>query len=827
MGDLFKILSSSPSGISQKLAKKRLKKEGLNQIITENQSSWVHNLFNNITNPFVLMLLALGALSWILGNTLGVIIIMVMCVMGVTIRFIQEFRSNHAAEKLKALVSTKATVLRGGQKLDLFFEELVLGDVVCLSAGDMIPADLRIFSAHDLFISQSALTGESRPFEKFSEPEAEERELLDLKNICFLGTNVVSGIGKGVVVATGPQTYFGSIAHAITLKRPLTGFDIGINKVSFLLIKVMLCMVPVVFLVNGFGKGNWFETLLFALSVAVGLTPEMLPMIVTTNLARGAISMSKEKVIVKQLSSIQNFGAMDILCTDKTGTLTEDKVVLEEYLDSEGHENKEILNFAYFNSYFQSDLKNLLDVAILEHEECREKALEFEKIDEIPFDFERKRMSVVIEGANQKKWLICKGSFESITSVCKEVSDASKQMYQDLSKKGLRVLGLCRKEICSKEKRVYHRADEIDLTFLGFLVFLDPPKASALEAIKNLEQSGIKIKVLTGDDPDVTEKVCEWVDLKIDAILTGHQLESMAKEEKREKILATTIFAKVSPMQKAEIIKELKLSGHTVGFMGDGINDAPALREADIGISVNTAIDIAKESSDIIMLEKSLLFLGHGLLEGRKTFANILKYIKMAVSSNFGNVLSVLGASFFLPFLPMLPIQILLQNLLYDISQVAIPFDHVDREYIARPRQWDSLSIKRFMLWMGPLSSFFDYTTFGILWFLFGANTIGMQALFQTGWFMEGLSSQVIAVHMIRTSKIPFIQSVSSKALLFSTAFIIMLGLVIPYTIIGRGVGMVKPSCSYFIFLIATVFSYCVAIQIFKFFYIRKNSSWL
>lgn len=512
-----------------------MKKEGLNQIVSEKPVSWLQVLFSNVTNPFVLLLLALSGLSWVLGNTIGVMIIMVMCVTGVTIRFIQEFRSNHAAEKLKALVSTKATVLRGGQKHNLFFEELVLGDVVCLSAGDMIPADLRIFSAHDLFVSQSALTGESRPSEKFSEPEDGEKELLELKNICFLGTNVVSGIGKGVVVATGSKTYFGSIAHAITLKRPLTGFDIGINKVSFLLIKVMLCIVPVVFVVNGFGKGNWFEALLFALSVAVGLTPEMLPMIVTTNLAKGAITISKEKVIVKQLSSIQNFGAMDILCTDKTGTLTEDKVVLEEYLDSEGKENKEILYFAYYNSYFQSGLKNLLDVAILEHKECSEKALQFQKIDEIPFDFERKRMSVVIEGECGKKWLICKGSFESIISICKEVSGAATEMYQDLSKKGLRVLGLSRKEIVSKEEREYHPSDEIDLTFLGFLVFLDPPKASALEAIKNLQKSGIQIKVLTGDDPSVTEKVCEWVDLKVHSILTGHQLETMAKEERREK----------------------------------------------------------------------------------------------------------------------------------------------------------------------------------------------------------------------------------------------------------------------------------------------------
>ncbi len=831
-GELFKMLSSSPLGLTKKLVKKRLKRDGFNEIVSEKPKSWYEVLFTNVTNPFVLLLLALGILSWILGNIPGVIIIMVMVAMGVAIRFVQEFRSNQAAVKLKALVSTKATVIRGGEKEEreeISFKDLVVGDVVCLSAGDMIPADLRIFSAHDLFISASALTGESRPCEKFSDVQKEEKEtaLLDLKNICFLGTNVVSGIGKGVVIATGSKTYFGSIAHAITAKRPLTSFDIGINKVSFLLIKVMLCMVPVVFIVNGFGKGDWFQALLFALSVAVGLTPEMLPMIVTTNLAKGAISMSKEKVIVKQLNSIQNFGAMDVLCTDKTGTLTEDKVVLEQYLDPDGNEDKGVLYFAYYNSYFQSGLKNLLDVAVLQHTECKEAAFRFQKVDEIPFDFERKRMSVVVTEANEKRWLICKGSFESIKSISKGITEKSIKIYEELNKKGLRVLGISRKEVPMEDKKVYHPSDEIDLLFLGVLVFLDPPKPSALEAIKNLQKSGIEIKVLTGDDLYVTEKVCEWVELEVKGVLTGHDLESIPQIEKREIILGTTIFAKVSPFQKAEIIKEIKASGHTVGFMGDGINDAPALREADIGISVNTAVDIAKESSDIIMLEKSLLFLGKGALEGRKTFANILKYIKMAVSSNFGNVFSVLGASLFLPFLPMLPLQILLQNLLYDVSQAAIPFDHVDPDYILKPRQWNSSGITRFMLWIGPISSFFDYITFGVLWFVFGANIVAKEALFQTGWFMEGLFSQTLIVHMIRTSKIPFIQSLPSKALFFSTLAVIAFGLTIPYICIGQQIGMVKPPLTYFFYLFPIVFSYCIATQVVKFFYIRKFNSWL
>ncbi len=826
VGELLTELSSSFAGLSLKVSTRRIKEGGRNEIISEGPPTWYQVLFNNITNPFVLLLLALSLLSWFLGNILGLSIILGMVLIGVGIRFFQEYRSNSAAAKLNALVGTTATVIRGSGENDreeINLKDLAVGDVVFLSAGDMIPADLRVIYAHDLFVSQSSLTGESRPIEKGVDSE-EEAFSLGLKNICFMGTNVVSGIGKGVVIATGDRTYFGSIAHAISSKRPMTSFDIGINKVSLLLIKLMICMIPLVFLVNGLGKGDWIESLLFALSVAVGLTPEMLPMIVTTNLARGALAMAKKKVIVKQLSSIQNFGAMDVLCTDKTGTLTEDKVVLEQYLDCEGKENVEVLGFAYFNSYFQTGLKNLLDKAILEHSECWERAQKVSKIDEIPYDFERKRMSVVIE-ENGKRWLVCKGSVESVLSISNSVN--TNGLYEDLNKKGLRVLGLARKELRVDATQVYHPTDESDLTFLGFLVFLDPPKESATEAIKNLQAAGISIKVLTGDDRYITEKVCEWVGLRVEGVITGRELEAMEVDEKREKIERATIFVKLSPLQKGEIIQLIKQNGHTVGFLGDGINDAPALREADIGISVESSVDIAKESSDIIMLEKSLLFLSEGVLIGRKTFANILKYIKMAISSNFGNVLSILGASLILPFLPMLPLQLLLQNLLYDISQIAIPFDHVDKEDLEKPRQWSSSGITRFMFFVGPISSVFDYITFGILWFVIGANSWGTSALFQSGWFMEGLLSQTLIVHMIRTAKIPFFQSHCSAALFLSTLGVIGVGLTIPYTLVGRAVGMTQMPSIYFFYLALIVIGYCITTQILKWFFLRRFKVWL
>lgn len=841
--DIFKEFGSSEKGISQVKAAYRLKKYGSNEILVEKPPTPLKIFLNNLTNPFVLLLSALALVSFALGNKEAVVIIVSMVLLGVIMRFIQEYRASNAAAKLKALVSTKATVLRGSEeRKEISFKDLTPGDVICLSPGDMIPADVRLFYAHDLFLSQSSLTGEAKPVEKnsFTQGAKEEASTLALPNICFMGTNVISGIGKAIVLSTGNETYFGSLAEEITTKRPETSFDKGINKVSFLLIKMMLAMIPIVFFINGLNKGEWFNSLLFALSVAVGLTPEMLPMIVTTNLAKGALVMAKAKVIVKQLGSIQNFGAMDILCTDKTGTLTENRVILEQYLTTEGEENGDILSFAYCNSYFQTGLKNLLDTAILEHKECEADMSSFQKVDEIPFDFERKRTSIVVDEKGGKRWLIAKGSFDSILHVCshfkyktgvEEKSEIplqkARELYDDFNRKGFRVLALAAKELPLDDKLLYHPSDENDLTFLGFLTFLDPPKESAKEALEAMQALGVNIKVITGDDLLITKHVCELVGIKITLSLTGEELEQMDKETRKEKIPNATIFARVNPHQKAEIIQELKSLGHIVGYIGDGINDAAALRESDIGISVDSAADIAKESSDIIMLEKSLLFLSQGIIEGRKTFANILKYIKMAISSNFGNVLSILGASYFLPFLPMLPIQLLLQNLLYDISQIAIPFDQVDPEYLAKPREWQTTALAKFMFFIGPISSIFDYVTFGVLWFVFQANTIENQALFQTGWFVEGLASQILIVHMIRTAKIPFIESRPSAILFFTTLAVMAFGFLIPYTFIGKNIGMAMLPGSYFLYLIPIILAYCLTTQVAKFYYIRKFKSWL
>jgi Mg2+-importing ATPase len=838
--NLYMKLASSPNGLTQKVARRRIKKGGLNEIFSEKPPSIFFLLFHNLTNPFVVLLLCLALVSFFLKNINSTWIILSMVALGVTIRFFQEHRSNLAAQKLKSLVTTKATVLRDGKKEDISFKYLVPGDLIYLSAGDMIPADIRLISAHDLFISQSSLTGESTPVEKFIVNSTKETEsILDLKNICFFGTNVISGIAKGIVIHTGNRTYFGSIAHAITHKRPLSYFEIGLNKVSLLLIRIMLFMIPVVFFINGFFKGDYFQSLLFSLSVAVGLTPEMFPMIVSTNLSKGAISMAKQKVIVKQIQSIQNFGAMDILCTDKTGTLTEDRVVLEEYLDAKGSPSEDILKKAFLVSYYQTGLKNLLDHAILEHTECLDYAKKIQKIDEIPFDFERKRMSVVVKN-NGKKILISKGALDSILSISTSFVEGEnafelvgekikeiRALYDQLNQRGLRVLAIAKKEITEEDERIYHLEDERDLGFLGFLVFLDPPKESAMEAISILKEKGVEVKVLTGDDLVITKVVCEKVGINTDNCLIGKELDRLEEPEKRDRISKATIFAKLNPMQKAEIIKHLKLMGHTVGYMGDGINDGPGLREADVGISVDSAVDIAKESSDIIMLEKSLLFLSSGVTEGRKTFANIMKYVKMALSSNFGNVFSIIGSSIFLPFLPMLPIQLLMQNLLYDISQIAIPFDNVDSEYLNKPRKWDAKGIAKFMYFIGPISSIYDYVTFFVLWFIFGASSIAKGSIFQTGWFMEGLLSQTLIVHMIRTEKIPFIQSRPSPFLFFSTLSVISIGLLLPYTWFGKEIQMVEISKNYFICLLTIVIGYAITVQFVKNKYIKRFNSWL
>jgi Mg2+-importing ATPase len=719
----------------------------------------------------------------------------------------------------------------------------------------MIPADCRIVQSKDLFVSESMLTGEALPVEKNYLPirNAAEKSPIELCNICFMGTNVVSGSAIAVIVTTGSYTYFGSISKSITGERPETSFDKGINKVSFLLIRFMLVMVPLIFLINGLMKGNWTEALLFAIAVAVGLTPEMLPMIVTANLAKGAVNMSKRKVIVKRLNSIQNIGAMDILCTDKTGTLTLDKIVMEKHLNVYGVEDDEVLKWAYLNSFHQTGLKNLMDKAVLEHAELHDYLKvedQYLKIDEIPFDFQRRRMSVVLKQHNGKHLLICKGAVEEMLELCTHafdpgddrslhvendrtvpMDDTMRKIVLKTSKKmneeGLRVLLVAIREFEGAHPLTYAVADEAKLTLTGFIGFLDPAKPSSQPAIEALQKLGIGIKVLTGDNEIITRKICMDVGIPVDRIVNGNELDSIPDTELNQCVDEVSVFAKLSPLQKVRVVKALRDKGHTVGFMGDGINDAAALKEADVGISVDTAVDITKESADIILLEKDLMVLRKGVIYGRRTFGNIIKYIKMTASSNFGNMFSMLGASAFLPFLPMLPVHLLIQNLLYDISQVSIPWDSMDEEFIVEPKKWDAGSVSKFMLFIGPISSLFDFATFAVLFFVFKANTVSDQTLFQTGWFVEGLLSQTLIIHMIRTKKIPFIQSWAAAPVVALTSLIMIIGVVLPFTPFAAVLKMEALPLTYFPWLIGILVCYCLLTQWVKNWFIQKFHTWL
>jgi len=722
--------------------------------------------------------------------------------------------------------------------------ELVTGDIVHLAAGDMVPADLRLLGAKDLFISQAILTGESLPVEKSAPTRARADDgsggnPLDLISVCYMVTNVVSGTASAVVVATGARSYLGSLAHSMSGQRVQTSFDRGVSSVSWLLLRFMAVMVPVVFLINGLDKHNWTEAFLFALSIAVGLTPEMLPLIVTANLAKGALAMSRRKVVVKRLNAIQNFGAMDVLCTDKTGTLTLDKIVLERHLDLDGEASDEALEYGYLNSRFQTGLKNLMDKAVLEHRDLEAAAMSYRVVDEIPFDFQRRRMSVVVTSGNGEHLLICKGAVEEMLSICayartgdvtEPMTDARRQeikaMTHRLNEDGLRVLVVAVRRQPAHQ-RAYGVADESELIAVGCLAFLDPPKDSAATAIRALHSHGVEVKVITGDNEAVTRKICREVGLDVTHSVEGKEIEALDDPALDALVARVTVFAKMSPLQKARVVRALQRLGHTVGFLGDGINDAPALHDADVGISVDTATDIAKESADIILLEKNLMVLEEGVLEGRVTFGNIMKYIKMTASSNFGNVFSVLVASAFLPFLPMLPLQILVQNLLYDISQLSIPFDRMDEEYLSKPRKWDAGDIGRFMVWIGPVSSIFDITTFWLMWHYFGASTPAHQSLFQSGWFIEGLLSQTLVVHMIRTRRIPFLQSVAAAPVLGLTLAIIVIGMLIPFSALGAKIGMVPLPPVYFAWLALTLASYCVLTQLMKLIYIRRYGRWL
>ena len=839
----LKRLASSTQGLDANEAAKRLARQGPNEVDHEKPlSPWLH-LWICYKNPFNLLLTALAAVSYTTGDAKGTTVIAVMVALSTGIRFVQEGRSRRTADSLKAMVSNTATVIRQGKASEVPIRTLVPGDVVALSAGDMVAADCRVLSSRNLFVAQSAMTGESLPVEKVAQASTgAHHATLEQNNLLFMGTNVVSGTATALVVATGARTYFGTLAASVTDSDDApNAFQSGVNSVSWLLIRFALVMVPIVFLVNGLTKGDWPQAFLFALSVAVGLTPEMLPMIVTSTLAKGALVLSRKKVVVKRLDAIQNFGAMDVLCTDKTGTLTQDRIALARHVDIFGQTSEEVLNFAFLNSHYQTGLKNLLDHAVLEHVELvTELRLEadYRKMDEIPFDFERRRMSVVVSERDHHHELICKGALDEVLAVCTQVRvdrgqglrdlalDADlmahiRQITAEMAQDGLRVVAVAMKELPLGQTS-YAVADESALTLLGYVAFLDPPKESAAPALAALEAHGVRVKVLSGDNELVAGHVCRRVGLVVEQVLSGTQVDAMNDAALAVAVEQHQVFAKLTPLHKERIVRALRANGHVVGFMGDGINDAPALRAADIGISVDSAVDIAKEAADIILLEKSLLVLDQGVVEGRSTFSNMLKYIRMTASSNFGNVLSVLVASAFLPFLPMLPLQLLVQNLCYDIGQTGIPFDHVDAELVAQPLQWKPQEIGRFMLYFGPISSVFDIACFAIMWWVFGADRLALQSLFQSGWFVLGLLTQTLVVHMIRTPKLPFIESRAAAPLLVTSLLIVALGIYLPMGPLADYFKLQALPSAYFAWLLALLAGYAVLTTLMKRYYIRR-----
>lgn len=880
--DVLKSLNTTLRGLSDEDVVKNRTEYGSNQVTHQRKKSLAKRLIGAFVNPFTAILFCLALVSAVtdmifpamelFGNTaedfdcLTVVIILTMVFLSGVLRFVQESRSGSAAEKLLAMITTTCTVDRKAQaKQEIPLEEVVVGDIVHLSAGDMIPADLRIIDAKDLFISQSSLTGESEPVEKLPKAaDAEQNTVTEYTNIAFMGSNVVSGSAVGVVLAVGDSTLFGSMASSLAEEPVETSFTKGVNAVSWVLIRFMMVMVPLVFVINGITKGDWLAAFLFGISIAVGLTPEMLPMIVTTCLAKGAVSMSKEKTIVKNLNSIQNFGAIDILCTDKTGTLTQDQVILEYHMDVTGQEDTRVLRHAYLNSFFQTGYKNLMDLAIIrktEEEEAENPQLtdlseHYVKVDEIPFDFTRRRLTTVVRDKNGKTQMVTKGAVEEMLSVCsfaeyggavlpltEELRREILETVNGLNEKGFRVLALAQKSNPSPVG-AFSVKDECGMVLLGYLAFLDPPKETTADAIRALKEHGVTTKILTGDNDKVTKTICAQVGLKVRNMLLGSDLDSMSDIQLAKAAETTDVFAKLTPDQKARIVSVLRTAGHTVGFMGDGINDAAAMKAADIGISVDTAVDIAKESADIILLEKDLMVLEKGILEGRKTYANMIKYIKMTASSNFGNMFSVLAASALLPFLPMMSVHLIFLNLIYDLSCTAIPWDNVDEEFLRTPRKWDASSVGSFMIWIGPTSSIFDFTTYIFMYFVFcplfvsggvlyndlanhfsGAELAQIQttyaAMFQAGWFVESMWSQTLVIHMIRTPKLPFIQSRASAPLTLLTCTGIALLTVIPFTAFGRMLGFAALPASYFVYLIPCILLYMALATSLKKAYVR------
>ena len=856
---LLTALGSHADGLTEPQAASLRARYGPNEIHHEKPLPWWLHLWHCYRTPFDLLLTVLAVISWITEDYKATAVISSMVVLSVGLRFWQEHRSSRAADALKAMVGNTATVMRRdltedaapvfeqyfgahvrvkpASRIDIPIGLLVPGDIVLLSAGDMIPADCRLLHARDLFINQSAMTGESLPVEKFANiQEAAPRDALDLANVLYMGTNVVSGSGTAIVLSTGARTYFGALAQRVSqADSGPTQFQSGVNHVAWLLIRFMFVMAPLVLLVNGLTKHDWSQAMLFALSIAVGLTPEMLPMIATSTLAKGAVFLSRKKVIVKRLDAIQNLGAMNVLCVDKTGTLTQDRVVLARHLDGWGDPSDRVLQLAYLNSRHQTGLRNLLDVAVLEHVEAdREAAEEYRLVDEIPFDFQRRRMSVVVAEDEGHHLIVCKGAIEEVLSVCSrirqgetdalltaEVRERTRTVTGALNREGMRVVAVAIKEVPAAQKD-YRVPDECDLTLVGYVSFLDPPKDSAAPALRALARHGIGVKVLTGDNELVTEKVCRDVGLVPEGVLMGSDIEGMSDADLADAVQRRNVFAKLTPAHKERLVRSLRSHGHVVGFMGDGINDAPALRAADVGISVDTAVDIAKEAADIILLDKSLLVLDEGVMEGRATFANMLKYIRMTASSNFGNVLSVLIASAFLPFLPMLPVHFLLQNLLYDISQSAIPFDRVDDDMLRDPQRWNPAAIGRFMLWFGPVSSVFDVAAFGFLWFVLGADTPAEQTLFQSGWFVFGLLTQALVVHTIRTRKVPFVQSRAAAPLVAMTAAVAAAGVFVVMGPLASSFKLQPLPPVYFVWLPVALLAYLTLAQAAKALYARR-----
>ena len=854
---------------------------GSNKVTREKKKTLPQRLAGAFINPFTAILFCLALVSSFTDmifphfslfgcvpkdfDCLTVVIILTMVFLSGTLRFVQESRSGNAAEKLLAMITTTCTVTRKGQEMaEIPLDEVVVGDIVHLSAGDMLPADVRILDAKDLFVSQASLTGESEPIEKIPMVNETRDAITDYTNIAFMGSNVISGSASAVVVTVGDHTLFGSMASEVAHEAVETSFSKGVNVVSWVLIRFMLVMVPLVFVANGITKGDWLSAFLFGISIAVGLTPEMLPMIVTTCLAKGAVSMSKKQTIVKNLNSIQNFGAIDILCTDKTGTLTQDKVVLEYHLNVNGEDDLRVLRHAYLNSYFQTGYKNLMDVAIIqktEEEEADDPQLvdlseHYVKVDEIPFDFARRRLTTVVQNRDGKTQMVTKGAVEEMLSICsfaecdgkvrpmtKELKSRILATVDDLNEKGFRVLAIAQKSNPSPAG-AFGVTDECDMVLMGYLAFLDPPKESTADAIKALKAHGVTTKILTGDNDKVTRTICKQVGLKVRNMLLGSDLENMSDQELAKAAETTDVFAKLTPDQKARVVSVFRENGHTVGFMGDGINDASAMKSADIGISVDTAVDVAKESADIVLLEKDLMVLEEGIIEGRKTYANMIKYIKMTASSNFGNMFSVLAASALLPFLPMESLQLIFLNLIYDLSCTAIPWDNVDEEFISVPRKWDASSVGSFMMWIGPTSSVFDWMTYIFMYFVFcplfvsrgvlyndlashfaGADLVRMQtayvAMFQTGWFIESMWSQTLVIHMIRTPKLPFIQSHASAPLTLMTFTGIGVLTIIPFTTFGRMLGFVALPTAYFAYLIPCILLYMVLATSLKKAYVR------